>query len=118
MLIVSLFSGCALSDALAENYKANIQYTKTKGKQTATKRDQAKEKFVKEKTQELTNMYGTKRGYLIAQKALTDENIQYNYDSVDFHPYIDNKILVKYINETRGLESDDSNKKTIVVITK
>jgi len=117
LLIASLFSGCALSDALAENYKANLKYNKTKGRETAQKRTQAKEIFVKEKTQELVNMYGTKRGYLIAQKALTDENIQYEYDSVDFHPFVDNEILVKYINETRNLESDES-KETIVIIKK
>ena len=116
-ITVFWFQGCALDEALAGNYKANVKYQKTHGQETAQKRNQAKEIFVKEKTQELINMYGTKRGYLIAQKALTDENIQYEYDSVDFHPYIDNKILVKYINETRDLESDE-NKKTIVIITK
>jgi len=118
LLIISLLSGCALSDALAENYRANIRYQKTHGRKIAQKRDQAKDKFVREKTQELINMYGTKRGYLIAQKSLTDENIQYHYDSVDFHPYIDNKTLVKYINETRGLENDNEQKKTIVIITR
>ena len=112
--ILSLFQGCA---SLAEDYKANKNYYNTKGRAMDQNRSEAKAKFIREKTNELINAYGNKRGYLIAQKALTDENIQFNFDSQNFSPFIDNAVLVKYINETRNLE-DDKAKETIIIIRK
>ena len=112
-----LFQACAIDQAIADNYKANKKYEREHGINIANNRAAAKRKFKNEKTQELISAYGSKRGYLIAQKALTDENIQYTYDSKDYRAFIDNKVLVKYINETRGLE-DNNNKETIIIIKK
>jgi hypothetical protein len=111
-----LINGCALDEALAQNYKANQHYYKTKGNKITKNRSDAKARFIKDKTAELISMYGKQRGYLIACKILTDENIQYNFDSQNFYPFVDNEILIKYINETRDLETNST--ETIIIIKK
>ena len=112
--ILSLFQGCT---SLVENYNANSNFYNTKGRAMNQNRSEAKAKLIREKTAELISAYGSSRGYLIAQKALTDENIQFNFDSQNFYAFIDNAVLVKYINETRNLE-DDKTKETIIIIRK
>ena len=112
------FQGCAMSEAMAQSYKDNMKQNSINEKNVSMNRDSAKNRLVSEKTRELVSMYGGKRGYLIAQKALTDENIEYNFDSQNFYAFIDPKVIEKYINETRGLEDDINDRETIIIIKK
>ena len=103
-LIVFLLDGCALSEVFTKDYSAMVKQKNKQISEMDMQRELVKRQFIKDETSALIYLYGSKKGLLIANKALTDENIKFIYENKKFRAYIEDEILQRYIDEVNQMQ--------------
>jgi hypothetical protein len=110
LLTIFLFTGCAVSDAMLENYERNtISQNKN-----ASMRNKEEKQFKNKFTKELIDIYGKEKGYYLAKQILKDDNnIKRRFNGTDYKLYIEDSVIATELNKANKIWKAEE--KTIII---